>query len=185
MGGEPTFVSIDDYQGAEWNTAALGPMKRVRCRRADPPVARSLRAGRPAALRPGQMVSGRTAAALGLCALLAPRRRSDLARRKAHRARDAQRRCRRPRIRGISPKGLRHAWESSADYVQPAYEDPADRMIKQGLIPENVDTDDPKVDDPVERARILKLFDSHAGAAGRLCVAATALDCTGQARMAE
>ncbi|MES1197186.1 MAG: transglutaminase family protein [Pseudomonadota bacterium] len=30
MGGEPTFVSIDDYQGAEWNTAALGPTKKER-----------------------------------------------------------------------------------------------------------------------------------------------------------
>ncbi|EPM68003.1 transglutaminase-like superfamily domain protein, partial [Pseudomonas syringae pv. theae ICMP 3923] len=28
MGGEPTFVSIDDRDGAEWNTAALGPRKR-------------------------------------------------------------------------------------------------------------------------------------------------------------
>ncbi len=28
MGGEPTFVSIDDMEGAEWNNAALGPMKR-------------------------------------------------------------------------------------------------------------------------------------------------------------
>ncbi|MFM7071359.1 MAG: DUF2126 domain-containing protein, partial [Planctomycetota bacterium] len=28
MGGEPTFVSIDDMEGAEWNTAALGPRKR-------------------------------------------------------------------------------------------------------------------------------------------------------------
>ena len=28
MGGEPTFVSIDDPDGAEWNTAALGPSKR-------------------------------------------------------------------------------------------------------------------------------------------------------------
>jgi len=28
MGGEPTFVSIDDMDGAEWNTAALGPEKR-------------------------------------------------------------------------------------------------------------------------------------------------------------
>ncbi|MBS0242840.1 MAG: transglutaminase family protein, partial [Proteobacteria bacterium] len=28
MGGEPTFVSIDDMDGAEWNTAAVGPMKR-------------------------------------------------------------------------------------------------------------------------------------------------------------
>src|SRR4029077_3453491 len=30
MGGEPTFVSVDDYQSAEWNTAAVGPTKRVR-----------------------------------------------------------------------------------------------------------------------------------------------------------
>jgi hypothetical protein len=27
MGGEPTFVSIDDFEGAEWNTAD-GPLKR-------------------------------------------------------------------------------------------------------------------------------------------------------------
>ncbi|MCB1881182.1 MAG: transglutaminase family protein, partial [Gammaproteobacteria bacterium] len=30
MGGEPTFVSIDDMDGAEWNTAALGENKRAR-----------------------------------------------------------------------------------------------------------------------------------------------------------
>jgi uncharacterized protein (DUF2126 family)/transglutaminase-like putative cysteine protease len=28
MGGEPTFVSLDDRDGDEWNTAALGPTKR-------------------------------------------------------------------------------------------------------------------------------------------------------------
>jgi len=28
MGGEPTFVSIDDVDGAEWSTAAMGPTKR-------------------------------------------------------------------------------------------------------------------------------------------------------------
>ena len=28
MGGEPTFVSIDDPDGAEWNTIAMGPNKR-------------------------------------------------------------------------------------------------------------------------------------------------------------
>jgi uncharacterized protein (DUF2126 family)/transglutaminase-like putative cysteine protease len=27
MGGEPTFVSMDDMEGEEWNTAALGPAK--------------------------------------------------------------------------------------------------------------------------------------------------------------
>jgi uncharacterized protein (DUF2126 family) len=29
MGGEPTFVSIDDVDGEEWSVAALGPRKRV------------------------------------------------------------------------------------------------------------------------------------------------------------
>jgi uncharacterized protein (DUF2126 family) len=29
MGGEPTFVSIDDMDGAEWNIAALGPTKKI------------------------------------------------------------------------------------------------------------------------------------------------------------
>ena len=29
MGGEPTFVSVDDPDGPEWNTLALGPKKRV------------------------------------------------------------------------------------------------------------------------------------------------------------
>ncbi|TMG87051.1 MAG: transglutaminase family protein, partial [Betaproteobacteria bacterium] len=28
QGGEPTFVSVDDMEGAEWNIAALGPAKR-------------------------------------------------------------------------------------------------------------------------------------------------------------
>jgi uncharacterized protein (DUF2126 family) len=28
MGGEPTFIAVDDMDGPEWNTAALGPRKR-------------------------------------------------------------------------------------------------------------------------------------------------------------
>ena len=29
MGGEPTFVSIDDMDGEQWNTGALGKDKRI------------------------------------------------------------------------------------------------------------------------------------------------------------
>ncbi len=32
MGGEPTFVSVDDYESAEWNTAALGADQACACR---------------------------------------------------------------------------------------------------------------------------------------------------------
>jgi uncharacterized protein (DUF2126 family) len=47
MGGEPTFVSIDDMDGAEWNTLALGPMKR---RLADGLIKRLKRRFAPGAL---------------------------------------------------------------------------------------------------------------------------------------
>jgi uncharacterized protein (DUF2126 family) len=47
MGGEPTFVSIDDMEGAEWNTEALGEHKRER---AGALSARLLRAFAPGGL---------------------------------------------------------------------------------------------------------------------------------------
>ena len=65
QGGEPTFVSIDDRDGAEWNTAALGPTKRryavdllLRLKE------RYGAQGSPAP-GPGQVVSRRAVAALG------------------------------------------------------------------------------------------------------------------------
>src|SRR6516165_9464837 len=163
MGGEPTFVSIDDYQSAEWNTAALGPTKRTL---ADELIRRLRRRFAPGGLLhygqgkwyPGEPLP-RWAFALywrrdGMPiwhddALVAPETT-------AYRplADDAQR-----FTQAVAARlGL------GTDYVQPAFEDPAARMLNQGELPENVDPGDPKIDDPVERDRIMRAFERHLGA---------------------
>ena len=87
MGGEPTFVSIDDMDGEEWNTAALGPEKRLLAGRLLDRLRERFAPRRVAALRARQMVSGRTAAALGVRLLLAHRWRAAVARSRAAGAR--------------------------------------------------------------------------------------------------
>jgi uncharacterized protein (DUF2126 family)/transglutaminase-like putative cysteine protease len=162
MGGEPTFVSVDDYQSAEWNTDALGPVKRER---ADDLIRRLRDRFAPGGLLhygqgkwyPGEPIP-RWAFALYWRRDGVPVWRDEklITRENAKRAAsiaDARRFAEAVATRaGIM-----------ADYVQPAYEDPLDRMLKQGLIPDNFDPADPKIDDPHERARILKLLDSHVG----------------------
>ena len=81
MGGEPTFVGIDEPESPQWNLEALGPIKRSRGLDSDPAPARADGARRPAALRPGKVVSGRASAALGLPVHLPRRWRSGLGRR--------------------------------------------------------------------------------------------------------
>src|SRR5262249_26698339 len=163
MGGEPTFVSIDDYQSAEWNTAALGPTKRVR---ADELIRRLRRRFAPGGLLhygqgkwyPGEPLP-RWAFALYWRrdgkpiwhddAFIAP---ETIAYRPL--ADDAQR-----FTQAVAARlGL------NADYVQPAFEDPAARLLKQGELPENVDPSDPKIDDPVERDRTMRAIEQHLGA---------------------
>ncbi len=166
-------------------------------RRPDPQAARPLCARRAPALRPGQMVSGRAAAALGVRALLAARRQADLARRRAARDRDrrphasARRRARfrasviaaRARSAEESPRWPLASLASAAsaddaqrftarvaarlgiagDYVQPAFEDPAERMLKEGELAANIDPSNPNIDDPHERARIMRAFERRLG----------------------
>ena len=78
MGGEPTFVSVDDLEVAGMEYRRRRPDQARARRRSDPQAARAFRARRPAALRAGQMVSRRKPAALGVRAVLAQGRRADL-----------------------------------------------------------------------------------------------------------
>jgi uncharacterized protein (DUF2126 family)/transglutaminase-like putative cysteine protease len=163
MGGEPTFVSVDDYQSAEWNTEALGPTKR---QRADDLIRRLRNRFAPGGLLhysqgkwyPGEPIP-RWAFALYWRRDGVPVWRDEHLITREKPARVASTDDAHRFAEGIAARsGL------ATEYVQPLYEDPVDRMLKQGLIPENFDPSDPKIDDPNERARILRLFDSHLGA---------------------
>ena len=160
MGGEPTFVSVDDYESAEWNTDALGAQKRVR---ADDLIRRLRDRFAPGGLLhygqgkwyPGEPLP-RWSFSLYWRRDGVPIWRDDalIAREAAaHRpsAQDAQ----------LFAEAIAVRLGITADYVQPAYEDPADRMLKQGLIAPNIDPSNPAIDDPRERARILSLFDAE------------------------
>ncbi|TIL82619.1 MAG: hypothetical protein E5Y68_04645, partial [Mesorhizobium sp.] len=43
--------------------------------------------------------------------------------------------------------------------VSEAYEDPAEWLLKEGKLPENVDPSNSKLDDPEERSRMARVFE--------------------------
>jgi hypothetical protein len=92
MGGEPTFVSIDDFDGAEWNTEAMGSHQEKTGAPASPEPARTLRSGWRLAPWPRQAVSRRKPSSLGLPVRVAQRWRARVARPVAVRRRFAHHR---------------------------------------------------------------------------------------------
>jgi uncharacterized protein (DUF2126 family) len=162
MGGEPTFVSIDDYQGAEWNTAAVGPTKRGL---ADALI-RRLR-GRFA---PGGVLhygQGKWYPGESL-----PRWAFTLMWR-----RDGEPVWRNPELLARERLSQVATVDAAADFaahfaeqvglardlVIPAFEDPAHWLLKEGELPENVDVSDPKLDDAEARSRMVRTFERGLG----------------------
>jgi uncharacterized protein (DUF2126 family) len=157
MGGEPTFVSIDDYQSAEWNTEALGKTKRIRAddlirRLGDRFAPKGFLHFSEGKWYPGEPLP-RWAFALywrrdGLPvwhnpALIA-REGQDF----APTADQAQR-----FVEGVAARlGI------GRNHVIAAYEDPVRQILKEGDLPENIDPANPRLDDPEEQARIIREF---------------------------
>nr|MCU0951437.1 transglutaminase family protein [Burkholderiaceae bacterium] len=158
MGGEPTFVSVDDRDGAEWNTDALGPTKRGLAT----DLVHRLRDkyGRGGFLHFGQgkWYPGEQLPrwALSICwradgepcwrdaALFADERDPQ-----RHTAADAQRFITRLAQRlALDPK-----------HVQPGYEDVWYYLWRERRLPVNVDPFDARLDDAMERARLRRVFD--------------------------
>jgi uncharacterized protein (DUF2126 family)/transglutaminase-like putative cysteine protease len=158
MGGEPTFVSIDDMESAEWNVAAVGPTKQGL---ADELIRRLRARFAPGGLLhygqgkwyPGESLP-RWAFGLywrkdgvpiwknsDLIAKIENPRRADIA--------DAERFAEATAAR----LGL------SSDYVMPAFEDPGHWLQREAALPPNVDPGDSRLADPEERARMARVFD--------------------------
>jgi len=158
MGGEPTFVSIDDYESAEWNTAALGPTKRIR---ADELIRRLRDRFAPGGLLhygqgkwyPGEPLP-RWAFALYWRKDGVPMWRDTALIAKEHVDHLATSEDARRFIEEVAARlGI------TRNFVVPAYEDPLHRMMQEGELPENFDPANPGIDDPLARDRIRREFE--------------------------
>jgi uncharacterized protein (DUF2126 family)/transglutaminase-like putative cysteine protease len=158
MGGEPTFVSIDDYDAPEWNTAAVGPTKRAKAETLIRKFQQRFAPGGFLHFGQGKWYPGESL----------PRWAFSLYWRK-----DGKPIWNDPALiaAGSAPTPvtdedahklgaeLAQRLGIDADYVVPAYEDAAYWVLKENALPVNVDPSDSKIDDPEERARIARTFE--------------------------
>ncbi len=157
QGGEPTFVSVDDRDGAEWNTDAMGPKKRG--------LSAQLLAKLKAHYAPngllhygqGKWYPGEQLPRWSLNAMW----RADGEPLWTNQALFADE----SRDYKVSAEQAREFLDAVADkigldakYVFPAYEDILYYLWRERRLPSNVDPFDSKLEDPLERARLRKLF---------------------------
>ena len=160
MGGEPTFVSIDDYQSAEWNTDALGPNKRIL---ADGLIRRLRDRFAPGGLLhygQGKWYPGEPLPRWAL-SLLWRKDGKPLWQDEKLIAAPGQTRAPSTDDAHRFTLGLASRLGLLPEHVQPAFEDPAERMLKEGALPPNIDPANPQIDDPIERTRIMRDFERH------------------------
>ena len=158
MGGEPTFVSVDDMEGAEWNTAAVGPNKR---RLADDLVRRLRKRFAPNGLihygqgkwYPGEQLPRWAFALYWRSDGQALWENSELV---------AREQLDRP---ATIEDAARYAGELARqlglpdDRFIPAYEDAAHFALVEQKLPINTSPEENRLADPMERARIIRAFE--------------------------
>ena len=157
MGGEPTFVSIDDFEAGEWNTDAVGPTKRIF---ADALIRRLQAKFAPGGFLhygQGKWYPGETL----------PRWTFSLYWRRdgkpiwanpdliAFEKTDA---VATPEQATALLKNIAETLDLPTENVVPAYEDPAEWIIKEGNLPANVTPQNSELKDPEERNRIARVF---------------------------
>ncbi len=157
MGGEPTFVSVDDRDGGEWNTDALGPTKRGFATELVQRLRDKYGAGGFLHFGQGKWYPGeqlpRWALSVywradGQACWSDPSLFADEREGLQYTDADAKR-----FIEGLTERlGL------GTKYIQPAYEDVWYYLWRERRLPVNVDPFDSRLDDELERTRLRRLF---------------------------
>lgn len=163
MGGEPTFVSIDDRDGAEWNTAALGPSKR----RLSAELFHRLRAHyAPNALvhfGQGKWYPGEQLPRWSLNCFWR-RDGQPVWRNPALIADEGRDYGANSELAGVFLASVAERLGLAASRVFPAYEDNQYYLWREGQLPVNLRATDSRLDDELERARLRKVFEQGLGA---------------------
>ncbi|MGV3549446.1 transglutaminase family protein [Rhizobium sp.] len=157
MGGEPTFVSIDDFQSEEWNTGAVGPQKRAL---ADTLIRKLRERFAPGGFLhygqgkwyPGESLPRWTFSLYWRKDGLPIWRNPDLIAKEGVNYNVTQDDA------GRLLAAIAGQLDIAPDYVEPAFEDPAEWIVKEANLPENVDPSNSKLKDVEERTRIAKVF---------------------------
>jgi uncharacterized protein (DUF2126 family) len=158
MGGEPTFVSIDNMDGPEWNTAALGPEKRALAERLLDRLRKRFAPGGLLHYGQGKWYPGEPLPRWALTCYW----RADGVPLWQDRTLLAQDQL----GNDFGPLETRHFAETLAqrlgldpEYVVPAFEDPFYYLQKERQLPVNVDPADSRLSDAGERERLRRVFD--------------------------
>jgi uncharacterized protein (DUF2126 family)/transglutaminase-like putative cysteine protease len=157
MGGEPTFVSIDDPDGAEWNTAALGDDKR----RLSAELYQRMRAHyAPNGLvhfGQGKWYPGEQLPRWSLNCFW----RNDgepIWRNDALIADESQEYGATGELAGRFLASVAERLNLPGRFVFPAYEDNFYYLWREGSLPANVTAEDSRLEDEMERKRLRKVF---------------------------
>jgi uncharacterized protein (DUF2126 family) len=157
MGGEPTFVSMDDPEGEEWNTAALGPNKRrlagdLYHRLRNHYGARGLVHFGQGKWYPGEQLP-RWSLNCYWRADGEPIWREDSLIADETQPGEAAAASAGEFLRGVADRlGL------DQRHIFPAYEDSYYFMWRERRLPANVDAFDSRLEDPLERERLMRVF---------------------------
>ncbi len=158
MGGEPTFVSIDDMDGEQWNTAAMGPEKRLLAGRLIRKLRDRFAPGAFLHLGMGKWYPGEPLPRWALACYW----RTDgvpMWRDQSLFASDEVKYNFSHVEAELFMKTLAMRLHLDPEYVGEAYEDPVYYLQRERELPVNVDPIDNKLDDAKERERLRAVFE--------------------------